>query len=62
MSHFIDTLATDALLKGGIPTVLGVSLSLINEIEQWMRITSIGIGIAIGSLVLYSKICSMMKK
>ncbi len=61
ISTFIDTLANNALYKGGIPTVAGAGISIIEQVEQWMRIGSLGIGIFIGLLVLYSKIRSMLK-
>lgn len=62
LSTFIDTLANNALYKGGIPTGVGAGISFIEQVEQWMRLTSLGIGIFIGLLVLYSKIRSMLKQ
>jgi hypothetical protein len=62
ISHFMDTLATNALIKGGVPVVAGAAISFMEQVEQWMRLTSLGIGIAIGLLVFISRLRAELKK
>ena len=49
----LDSLATNPILKGAVPALAGAGMTFVEELEIWLRITGVVIGIAVGSLTLY---------
>ena len=60
--NVMDSLSQHPILKGAVPSFTGVALSFIDNLEQWMRLTGLGIGIVIGCLTAYLKVVEVIKK
>jgi len=55
INNFLDSLEQQPILKGAVPAVAGVAVSFFENVEQWLRITGLAIGILIGLVTLYLK-------
>lgn len=52
----LDSLSQSPILKGAVPTLGGVGMSFIEEIEIGLRLMGLLVGLGIGTVTLYIKI------
>lgn len=56
IKHVTDSLRDNPITKGMIPTLGGVGMSFIDELEAYLRLSGLVIGLLIGCATLYVKI------
>lgn len=60
--QILDSLQQHPIMKGAVPAVASVAVSLIDQIEVWLRVSGLTVGLLIGLITLYIKAKEAFKK
>jgi hypothetical protein len=60
-NNIITDLQHQSILKGVIPTIGAVMLSFLENIEIWLRIVTLVLGIILACITIYAKLVQIKK-